>query len=74
MIIWIIMFLKPSVGDGKQILYVRFSDVNNIPIGTRVIFAGKPVGEVVAIHTYSRSTRKALQRYFRASLLLSART
>lgn len=49
LIIWIIMFLKPSVGDGKQILYVRFSDVNKIPIGTRVIFAGKPVGEVIAI-------------------------
>src|SRR5690349_15413627 len=49
LIIWIIMFLKPSVGDGKQILYVRFSDINKIPVGTRVIFAGKPVGEVVGI-------------------------
>ncbi len=48
-IIWLIMFLKPSVGDGKQILYVRFSNVNQINVGTRVLFAGKPVGEVVAI-------------------------
>ncbi len=45
----IIMFLKPSVGDGKEILYVRFSNINKITIGTRVVFAGKPVGEVVAI-------------------------
>lgn len=49
LIVWVIMFLKPHIGDGKQILYVRFSDVNNIPIGTRVTFAGEPVGEVIAI-------------------------
>jgi phospholipid/cholesterol/gamma-HCH transport system substrate-binding protein len=49
LIIWVIMFLKPHVGDGKQILYVRFSDVNKIPLGTRVTFAGEPVGEVIAI-------------------------
>ncbi len=48
-IIWLIMFLKPSVGDGKETLYVRFSSINQINIGTRVLFAGKPVGEVVAI-------------------------
>lgn len=49
LIIWIILFLKPSVGDGKQILYVRFSDVNKIPVGTRVTLAGEPIGEVIAI-------------------------
>ncbi|MBS0620617.1 MAG: MCE family protein [Verrucomicrobia bacterium] len=48
-IVWIILFLKPGVGDGKQTLYVRFSNINRINIGTRVLFAGKPVGEVVAI-------------------------
>jgi phospholipid/cholesterol/gamma-HCH transport system substrate-binding protein len=48
-IIWLILFLKPSVGNGKETLYVRFSNVNQITIGTRVLFAGKPVGEVVAI-------------------------
>jgi phospholipid/cholesterol/gamma-HCH transport system substrate-binding protein len=45
----LIMFLKPSVGDGKHTLYVRFSNINNINLNTRVLFAGKPVGEVVAI-------------------------
>jgi phospholipid/cholesterol/gamma-HCH transport system substrate-binding protein len=49
LIVSLIMFLKPSVGDGKQTLYVRFSNINKINVGTRVMFAGKPVGEVVAI-------------------------
>ena len=43
------LFLKPSVGDEKQILYVRFSDINKINIGTRVLFAGKAVGEVTDV-------------------------
>lgn len=45
-----IMFLKPSVGDGKQTIYVCFSDICSIREGTRVLFAGKPVGEVIAIN------------------------
>ena len=49
LIVSLILFLKPSVGDGKQTLYVRFSNINKINVGTRVMFAGKPVGEVVAI-------------------------
>ena len=49
LIVGLIMFLKPSVGDAKQTLYVRFSNINKINIGTRVMFAGNPVGEVVAI-------------------------
>ncbi len=48
-LVGIIMFLKPTVGDGKQTLYVRFSSVSNLNVGTRVLFAGKPVGEVVAM-------------------------
>ncbi len=46
---WLIMFLKPSVGDGKLTLKVRFSSVDKIEKGTRVTFAGKPVGEVIKI-------------------------
>ncbi len=45
----IVMFLKPTIGDGKQTLYVRFSDIGSLNVGTRVLFAGKPVGEVVAM-------------------------
>ncbi len=44
-----ILFLKPSVGDGKETLIVRFSNINKINVGTQVMFAGKPVGEVVSI-------------------------
>jgi phospholipid/cholesterol/gamma-HCH transport system substrate-binding protein len=45
----IILFLQPSIGDGKKTLKVRFSNVAGINIGTRVSFAGKPIGEVVDI-------------------------
>lgn len=59
-IIWLILFLKPSVGDGKQTLYVRFSQINQINIGTRVLFAGRPVGEVVAIHPIQDARKKPI--------------
>ncbi len=49
LVVSLIMFLKPSVGDGKETIYVRFSNINKINVGTRVMFAGKPIGEVVAI-------------------------
>ena len=46
----IVFFLHPSVGDEKQTLYVRFSNINKINVGTRVLFAGKAVGEVTEIN------------------------
>lgn len=46
-ITFIILFLHPSVGDEGRILRVRFSNVDKLNIGTRVTFAGRPVGEVV---------------------------
>ncbi len=48
-IVWVILFLKPKTGDGKETLFVRFSNVNQINVGTRVLYAGRPVGEVIAI-------------------------
>ena len=51
LIVGIILFIQPSVGDGKQTLTVRFSNVNGINVGTRVLFAGKPVGEVTKLET-----------------------
>ena len=59
-IVWLILFLKPSVGNGKETLYVRFSNVNQINIGTRVLFAGKPVGEVVAIQPIPNARQKPI--------------
>ncbi len=46
----LVMFLKPTVGDEKQSIQIRFSNVNKIAVGTRVLFAGKAVGEVTAIN------------------------
>ena len=51
LIIGIVLFIEPSAGDGKQVLNIRFSNVNGITVGTRVTFAGKPIGEIVEINT-----------------------
>jgi phospholipid/cholesterol/gamma-HCH transport system substrate-binding protein len=48
-LIAMILFFKPSVGDGKQLIHVRFANIAGISLGTRVTFAGKPVGEVTQI-------------------------
>lgn len=55
LIVGIILFLEPSVGDGKETLVVRFSNINGLSLGTRVMFAGKPVGEVVAIEQIKKA-------------------
>ncbi len=60
LIVWLTLFLKPSVGDGKETLYVRFANINRINVGTRVLFAGKPVGEVVAIDEIYNARQKPL--------------
>lgn len=45
-IIFMIMFIHPSVGDNAKTLRVRFTNVDKINVGTRVTYAGHPVGEV----------------------------
>lgn len=52
-IIGIILFIRPSVGDGKQTIKVRFENINGISVGTPVTYAGKPIGEVFAIFQVS---------------------
>ena len=68
LIVGIILFLEPSVGDGKESLIVRFSNINGLSLGTRVMFAGKPVGEVVTIeqipHAREQPTDELGQVYF----------
>ena len=44
-----VVFLEPRIGDGQKTLQVRFSNISGISDGTRVTFAGKPVGEVQKI-------------------------
>jgi phospholipid/cholesterol/gamma-HCH transport system substrate-binding protein len=48
-IIFMLMFLHPSVGNEGKILHVRFTDIDKVSLGTRVTYGGKPVGEVVEI-------------------------
>ena len=47
--IGMVLFLDPKIGDGKKTLVVRFSNIAGISVGTRVTFAGKPVGEIASI-------------------------
>ncbi len=46
---YMLLFLHPSVGDNAKTLRVQFVDIDKVNVGTRVTFAGRPVGEVVAI-------------------------
>lgn len=48
-IAFMLLFLHPSVGDNKKTLMVRFTDIDKVNVGTRVTYAGRPVGEVVSI-------------------------
>lgn len=48
-VVYIFLFLHPTLGDEGQRIRVRFTDIDKINIGTRVTFAGKPVGEVIEI-------------------------
>jgi phospholipid/cholesterol/gamma-HCH transport system substrate-binding protein len=49
LLIWGFLFLQPISGDGKQIIHVRFNNIDKINVGTRVTLAGKPIGEIISI-------------------------
>lgn len=49
LIIFILLFIHPSIGDEAQKIKIRFADVDKVNPGTRVTFAGRPVGEVISI-------------------------
>lgn len=57
-IVWLILFLKPTAGNKKETLFVRFSNINQLNVGTQVTYAGKPVGEVTAIQEISNARNK----------------
>lgn len=48
-VVAMILFLEPTVGDGKKTLHVRFANIAGLNVGTRVTFAGKPIGEITSI-------------------------
>jgi len=50
-----LVFLHPTPGDGKNKIRVRFQTIDHIGKGTRVTFAGKPVGEVELISLLSEA-------------------
>ncbi len=64
-VIFVLMFLHPSVGDEGRLIRVRFANIDKISVGTRVNFAGKPVGEVVGITELpdAETERKATNGY-----------
>lgn len=43
---YILMFLHPSMGDEAQKIRVRFDNIDKVNVGTRVLFAGRPIGQV----------------------------
>ncbi|NGX58318.1 MAG: hypothetical protein K940chlam3_01223 [Chlamydiae bacterium] len=55
---YILLFLHPKIGDEGQILRVRFTDIDKVSIGTRVLFAGHPVGEVTNIQEIDDARQK----------------
>lgn len=63
LIIGIILFIKPSIGDGKQTLNVRFNNIGGIQVGTRVTLAGKPIGEVEEIHQIPNARQNAVNHF-----------
>jgi phospholipid/cholesterol/gamma-HCH transport system substrate-binding protein len=56
-IVFMMLFLHPNLGDEGKTFRVRFADIDKITPGTRVTFAGKPVGEVVSIHEIQNGER-----------------
>lgn len=60
LIVGMVLFIEPSVGDAKQILVVRFANINGISVGTRVLFAGKAVGEVTGIETIPQARQQPI--------------
>ncbi len=61
--IGVLLFLRPAVGDGKKQLLVCFTSIDKVQIGTRVTFAGKPVGEVTGIREIYDARNQPTGRY-----------
>lgn len=64
-IVWAIFFFKPSVGDNKNKLTIKFANVESIDVGTRVTYAGRPAGEVIAINQIVNARDKSPDEYGR---------
>lgn len=49
LISWFLLFIRPTYGDGKQTLLIRFSNIEKVSLGTKVTYAGEAVGKVTEI-------------------------
>ena len=56
----LLLFLKPQFGDGKKTLKVRFANISGINRGTRVTYAGRPIGEVIHIEEIPNARLEAV--------------
>ncbi|MCB1134747.1 MAG: MCE family protein [Chlamydiia bacterium] len=63
LIVGVLLFLHPTVGDCAQHLRVRFAEIDKINTGTRVSFAGRPVGEVLSITQLEHNREGKQDRY-----------
>lgn len=61
-IVFMVLFLHPYTGDEAQTLRVRFTDIDKVSVGTRVLLAGRPVGEVKAIKILDEITMSRIER------------
>ena len=49
LILLMVFFVEPSIGDGGQKILVRFTNISDISLNTRVKLNGKIIGEVSRI-------------------------
>ena len=63
LIVFMLLFLHPTVGDNAKTLRVRFTDIDKVNVGTRVTFAGRPVGEVVSIEEIPSARTGRISRH-----------
>jgi phospholipid/cholesterol/gamma-HCH transport system substrate-binding protein len=59
-VVGLILFLKPSIGDGKKSLNVRFANITGINKGTRVTYAGRPIGQVIKIEEIPNAREESI--------------
>ncbi len=59
LLLWVLLFLHPSFGDGKFHVHVRFDNIEKVNVGTRITYAGRPVGQVIRIQQVPEEERTA---------------
>lgn len=59
LIIGMILFIEPTVGDGKQVIRVYFTNISGITDGTRVTLAGRVIGTVYQMNQIPDARRKS---------------